>query len=332
MRRIRTVAATLGPTLGPTVAAALGARLAVTLAATVLLASGAACSGKHDRAGQAGSGDVKTQPPGPAKCPPGGVVKDGACVVVVTPETIAAVARQQSRLDDLARLLDQIDTIGAPIEVFNGMRQLEQWQALAKTSDKLAAVDAVAGALDNAVKTLRTFKASLGEASTRLGNLKTELDRLMTDPGTARRIEEVRAQVSSALRAALGPLAAQVQDTIQNAIVPLTTQLSKVGNLVITGCTMAELSGGGDKMKDLCAQAQDGFIKARVYVDELKGKPAQLFADVTGQLETQLALLVDAETRTLIDAAQIKVNEALKLPPTATGSAAGSGSGSGSGH
>jgi hypothetical protein len=320
MRRIRMVITALG--------AAHGAAHAAALAATLwLLVSGAACSGKTDHPGSAGSGEVKAPPPVPATCPPGSVVKDGACVVVVTPEKIAAVAKQQSRLDDLAKLLDQIDTVGAPIEVFNGMRQLEQWKALAKTSDKLAAVDQVAGALDNAVKTLRTFKASLGEASARLGNLKAELERLMTDPGTARRLEEVRAQVSAALRAALEPLAAQVQDTIQNALVPLTTQLTRVGNLVITGCTMAELSGGGDKMKDLCAQAQDGFIKARAYIDELKGKPAQLFADVTGQLEIQLGLLVDTETRTLIAAAQVKVNEALKLPPAATGSAAGSGAG-----
>jgi hypothetical protein len=331
MRRIRTVI-TLAATPRPPRAITLGARLAVPLAALLVLVSGAACSGKTDHAGAAGSGEAKPASPAPAKCPPGNVVKDGACVAVVTPENIAAVARQQSRLDDLARLLDQVDTVGAPIEVFNGMRQLEQWKALARTSDKFAAVDAIAGALDNAVKTLRTFKASLAEASARLGNLKTELDRLMTDPGTARRFEEVRAQVSTALRAALEPLAAQIQDTIHNAIVPLTTELSRVGNLVITGCTMAELSGGGDKMKEMCAQAQDGFAKARAYVDELKGKPAQLFADVTGQLETQLGLLVDAETRTLIDAAQLKVNEALKLPPAATGSAGSAGSGSGSSH
>ena len=47
-----------------------------------------------------------------------------------TPETIAAVTREQSRLDELAKLFDQIDTVGAPIELFDGIRQLEPWQAL----------------------------------------------------------------------------------------------------------------------------------------------------------------------------------------------------------
>jgi len=296
MRRIQTVVATLG-----------------------LLTSLAACGGKKDDAGTKGSGEVT--PAGPAKCPPGNVVKDGACIVVVTPEKIAEVAKLGTRLDDLAKFLDQVDTVGAPIELFNGLRQLDPWKAAKAKYEKLAAVDAVADTLDGAVKTLRTFKGSLGEASARLGHLKGSLDQLMTDTGAAHKIEDVRAQISTQLRATVEPLAAQVQDTIQNALVPLTTQLSKVSNLVIMGCTMADLSGGGDKMKDLCTQAQAGFTKAVAYVVELKGKPAQLFTEVTSQLEAQLTQLVDAETLKLVGAAQVKVSEALRLP------AAGSGSG-----
>lgn len=291
-----------------------------------LLTSLAACGGKKADSGAEGSGDVKpVASAAPATCPPGNVVKDGACVVVMTAEKIAVVAKQQSRLDDLAKLLDQVDTVGAPVELFNGLRQLAQWQALKAKFSQLAAVDAVAGALDNAVKTLRTFKASLGESSARLGNLKGELDRLMTDTGAARKIEEVRAQISTQLRAAVEPLAAQIQDTIQNALVPLTTQLASASDLAITGCTMAKISGSGDKVKDLCAQAGEMFTKARAYVDEIKAKPAQLFAEVTSRLEGQLDQLVDAETKQLVGAAQTKISEVLELPPPAAGSATGSG-------
>lgn len=289
-----------------------------------------ACGSKRDDGSTKGSGAAAVASPGPARCPPGNVVKDGACVVVVTAEKIAEVGKQQSRLDDLAKLLDQVDTVGAPIELFDGIRQLDQWKTLKAKSEKIAALDQVAGVLNNAVKTLRTFKGSLGEASARLGNLKGELERLMSDTGATRRIEEARAMVSTQLRAAIEPLAAQLEDTIRNALVPLTTQLSELSDVVITGCTMAKLSGGGDKMKDLCAQAKDAFTKALAYVADLKTRPAQLFGELRTQLETQLADLVDAETRKLIDAAQVKVEDAFKLPPAGTGSGTAAGSGSGS--
>src|SRR5215470_14244606 len=102
----------------------------------------------------------------------------------------------------------------------------------------------------------------------------------MTDTGGARKLEDVRASVSAQLRTAVEPLGAQVQDTIQNALVPLTTQLSELSDVVVTGCTMAKLSGGGDKMKDLCAQSKDAFTKALAYLIDLKARPAQLFADI----------------------------------------------------
>ena len=305
-----------------------------------LVASVAACGNKPEPAGGKGSGDGSAPAPaGPTKCPPGNAVKDGACVVVVTPENIAAVTQQQSRLDELAKLLDQVDTVSAPIELFDGIRQLEPWQALKAKSARIAALDTVAAGLNNGVKTLRTFKGSLGEASARIGNLKGELDRLMTDTGSARRIEDVRAQVSAQLRTAIEPLAAQVQDTIQNALVPLATQLSDLSDVVVSGCTMAKLSGGGDKMKDLCAQAKAAFTSGLAYIGDLQSRPAHLFLDVTSQLETQLDQLVDAETRKLVDAAQVKIGETLKLPAgggTGTGSGGGTaapGAGSsGSGH
>lgn len=303
-------------------------RMLRVIATLGLVASLAACGNKPDPAGGKGSGEgTAAAPAGPAKCPPGNVVKDGACVAVVTPENIAAVTREQSRLDELAKLLDQIDTVGAPIELFDGIRQLEPWQALKAKSAKIAALDALAAGMNNGVKTLRTFKASLGEASARIGNLKGELDKLMTDTGSARRIEDVRAQISAQVRTAIEPLAAQVQDTIQNAVQPLAIQLSDLYDVVVSGCTMAKLSGGGDKMKELCARAKETFTSGLAYIGDLQGRPAHVFLDVTSGLERQLDQLIDAETRKLVDAAQVKISESLKLP--AGGGAAGSAAGSG---
>jgi hypothetical protein len=299
--------------------------------ATVAITLGlvAACGSKRDDSSARGAGEAKSVPAAPVTCPAGNVVKDGACVVVVTAEKIQAVTAQQSRIDELARLLDQIDTVAAPIEVFDGIRQLDQWQALKAKSVKLEAIDALAGTLNLAVKKLREFKIGLGETSARLANLKGELDRLMAAGGGARRLEDARAVVSTQLRAAVEPLAVQVKDTIQGAIVPLTTQLADLSDLVIAGCTMAKLSGGGDKMKELCGQVRDAFAKAVAYVDQLKARPAQLFTDVTAQLENQLGILVDDETRKLLDAAQTRVNDALRLPAAGTGpGSAGSGSAS----
>ncbi|TMQ09275.1 MAG: hypothetical protein E6J91_30615 [Deltaproteobacteria bacterium] len=291
----------------------------IHIAALVMALGLSACGNKRD-AGAAGS-----------------AIKDGACVAVVTPAKIQVVAAQQSRIEELGKLLDQVDTIGAPIELFDGIRQLDQWKALKARSARFAAIDGVADTLAQAVKTLRAFRGGLTEVQTRLGNLKGELDRVMSDPGSARKIEDVRAQVSSQLRGAVEPLSVQVQAAIRDAIVPLSAQLAELSDVVVMGCTAAKLSGGGEKMKDLCAEAKLDFAKALTYLDDVKGRPAKLFADVTSQLETELEPLIDAETRKLIDAAQVKVNEALRLPPTdagsgSAGSASAGSAGSGSSH
>jgi hypothetical protein len=267
-----------------------------------------ACGHKGDQATSSGSGSAVA--PSPTSCPAGSVVKDGACIAVVTPDKVLAVATQKSRLDDLATFLDKLDTLAAPIELLNGFRQTPQWKSIASSSTKL--------------KTLRTFKVSLGEASKRLGDLGGELDKLLKDPGTAKQLADVRAQVSSELRAAIAPLALQVEDTITKAIAPIEAQLSDTADMVIGACAMAKLSGGGDDLKKLCGEAKDVFGKATAYLADLKTKPAALFDDVTKQLETQLDQLVDTETKALIDSAQAKVNAALLLPVT--------GSGSGSAH
>src|SRR5713101_5988165 len=121
-----------------------------------------ACGSKKDEngtQGSAGSADIKAvEQPGPAKCPAGNVVKDGACLAVVTPEKIDVVVKQQTRIDDLAKLLDKVDTISAPIELLDGFRQLDQWKALKAKSSKLEIVDTVVASLTNTVKTLRAFR------------------------------------------------------------------------------------------------------------------------------------------------------------------------------
>ena len=92
----------------------------------------------------------------------------------------------------------------APIELLNGVpparsveeagREVRQAQGASTTSSST---------LDDGVKKLRAFKAGLGEASGRLGNLKGELDRLMlTEPATRARSRRFarRSRASSARR------------------------------------------------------------------------------------------------------------------------------------
>ena len=259
----------------------------------------------------------------PASCPPGNVAQDGKCIAVVTPEKVEAVAQQQTRIDDLAKLLDQVELVAAPVELLDGFRQLPQWKSLADKSAKLRVADTVVATLNEAVKKLRELKGHLGEASQRLGNLKGELDKLLKDPTVVRTIEEVRTQVSTELRAAIEPLALNVKDTIQNALTPLATQLNDMADLVIGACAMAKLSGGGDKMKQMCDGAKAIFDKGRAFVEDFKTKPAVLFTDISTKLEAELGQLLDAGAKQAIEGAQTLVNDALKLP---SGGSAGSGS------
>jgi hypothetical protein len=282
------------------------------------------CSGKKDGGGGGGGSGGSSEKPveveKPTTCPAGNVVKDGKCIAVVTPEKIEVVAKQQTKIDDLAKLLDKVDTVGTPIELLNAFRKLDEWKSLTDKFDKLKMVDEVVAQLDNALKTLRTFKAGLGEASARLGNLKGELDRLLKDTGVAKKLEEVRAQISGQVRSALEPLAAQVVDTIQNALLPLSAKLEQVEDVMTLTCTSLKLGGGSDKAKDLCKQAKDAFATGRSYVDDFKQRPAKLYDDVSGEIEKQLDQLVDSESKKVIDAAQAKVNAALDLPPGGSGS------------
>jgi hypothetical protein len=301
-------------------------RIAIALSLLVC-----AC-GHKDAAGTGSAVGSATAPvAAPATCPAGNVVKDGACIVVVTPEKVLAVQTQKSRLDDLATVLDKVDTLSAPIELLDGLRQTPQWKSIAATSSKFAIVEQVVGVLDQGVKQLRVFRGSLGEASQRLGDLGGELDKMLKEPGTALQLADVRAKVSAEVRGAIEPLALQVQATITKAIAPIEAQLGDTADMVIGACAMAKLSGGGDNLKQLCAQAKDVFGKATAFMVDIKAKPATLFDEVSKQLESQLDQLVDTETKAAIGLAQQKINSLLLLgsaaavaPPAGAAGAAGS--------
>ncbi|MCE9576444.1 MAG: hypothetical protein K8W52_25065 [Deltaproteobacteria bacterium] len=301
-----------------------------------------ACSSKKDAGGSGTAGSatppaaVSDAAPPAVTCPPGSLVQAGACVAVITADKVAAVGAQKTRLDELGALLDKIEDLAAPVEVLRAFHDLPEWKALTAKISKLAVVDEMIAQLDEGLKQLRAFKAGLGEAATRLGNLKGELDALMTSTGAAAALDDVRTKVSAEVRGAIEPLATQVATAIRDGIAPISERLEKAGAALDLACASLTLSGGSDQAKGLCKSAKDAFGKGVAFLDEVKTKPATVFDDVAAQLETQLDQLIDAESKKAIDAAQVMVNDALKLPAgsgsaAGSGAAAGSGSGSGSG-
>lgn len=304
-------------------------KISVVLALLALGACGKKdqdAASKQGSAGGSGAQGGAAKPVDPVTCPPGSVVADGACVAVVTPEKVAVVAQQQSRIDELVTLLEKVDTVGAPIELMNGLRQLDQWKAYVAKNEKLKVFDDVVASLDVAVKRLRTFKGDLSQASAGLGNLKGELDRLLTSTGTAKRIEEVRTQISSQIRTTVEPLGKQVADTVQSALTPLTTRFTDAANLVTLGCAAMALGRAGEQSKALCDQATESFAQGKKYLEDFKVRPVALFQEVTAKLETELAALLDDQARQLLDTAQTAVNDALKLPPAGAAGSAAAGS------
>jgi hypothetical protein len=247
--------------------------------------------------------------------------------VEITQAQIDVVKAQQSRLDELGVLLDKVDAIATPIEIANQFRQLEEWKGLTSRLDQLKTVDTLVGELDNAVKTLRTFRAGLDQLEARLGNLASELDKWMKESGTGAKLADVRAKVSTDVRAAIEPFAQQTGDVIANALQPLMTKLEQVEGLLEVGCGGLKLSGASDAAKKQCDSAKTAFVAGKTYLAGLKDKPVQLFNDVSTNLETALVALYDEATKQAIDAAQAQVNELLKLP-TAEAPAGSAGSGS----
>ncbi len=245
--------------------------------------------------------------------------------VEITTAQIDAVKAQQSRLDELGLLLDKVDAIATPVEIANQFRQLEEWKGLVGKFDQLKTVDTLVGEMDNAVKTLRTFRAGLDQAEARLGNLAAELDKWMKESGTGAKLADVRAKVSADVRAALEPLAQQTGDVIANALQPLMAKLDQVEGLMEVGCGGLKISGGSEAAKKQCDSAKVAFAAGKTYLASLKDRPVQLFNEVSTAIETALVNLYDEATKQAIDAAQAQVNELLKLP-TAEALPAGSGS------
>jgi uncharacterized protein YjbJ (UPF0337 family) len=261
--------------------------------------------------------EAKPADPVPLRCPAGSVVKAGACTQVVTAERVQAVAQQATRLDELGQLLGKADLAAAPIELLNGLRQLDAWKKLAATSASLGRVDQLVAALGGAVKELHAFKDGLGTTAGRLNNLKGELDKLMVESSTAQQLEDVRQRISSQVQGVVGPFEQQVQGALAKITPPLVAKLGDLGDLITGGCSLPPdaLAGGSEQLKTLCGQAKDVFGKATTYLTEVKDKPAALFAEVTGELQSQLGELVDQETKTIVERAQTAVGDALKLPP-----------------
>ncbi len=306
-------------------------------ALVVAVALVASCGSKKDPgAGSAvGSGSAPVVVVAPADaldpnaktCPAGNALKDGACVVVVTAEKVEAVAQQQTRLDELATVLDKAEVLAAPIELLNAIRQLDAWKKIAGTSDKFKIVEEIVARLGDAVQQLALLKVGLKEGSVRLGNIKGELTKVLDQTGAAKRIEDLQADISKDLNAAFDQLSKEVVATVQKVLLPIKTQLTDVSDLVIGACAMAKLSGGSDQLKALCEKARDVFTEANTFLKDFEKRPTELFAAVRSKLEGELSLFIDAKTKTAMDMAQKAVDDALKLPV-----AAGSGSGSGSAH
>jgi hypothetical protein len=242
---------------------------------------------------------------------------------VVTAEKVEAVKAEKTRLEELAATLGKVDAMSAPIELLDGLRQLDAWKKIAGTNSKLQILDKVVETLNEAVKQVRIVKDGLGGAATRLGNVAGELDKLMQSTA-GRTLADVRKQVSTDIRAALEPVAGELATAAEKVLVPVAAQVSDATDLILGACAMAKVSGGGDQLKALCEQAKTELPKAVAFLQDAKARPAALLGEVTGKLTKELDQLIDAETRAALDAAQTKVNAALQLP------AAGSGSGSGS--
>jgi hypothetical protein len=283
--------------------------------------------------GKDGGGGAQQKPNEPEKpiaCPAGSVpaLDNKTCVAVVTPEKVQAVQAEKTRLEKLAEILHQVDTMSAPIELLDGMRQLDAWKKIAATNDKFLVLDKIVEALNQAVKEVRALEQGLGTAATRLGNVQGELDKLLKD-NTGKTLAEVQKQVSADVRAALEPLAVELATAAEKVLVPVTAQVSSATDIVLGACAMAKMGGGGDKLKELCDRAKDTLPKAVAFLEDTKAKPAALLDEMTDTLVKQLDQLIDAETRAALDAAQAKVNAALQLPAAGAGSgsaAAGSGS------
>lgn len=274
-----------------------------------------------------GSGSGSAPVAAGPKCPPGNLLEADTCTPVITADTVAAIGQQQTRLDELATLLDQAEVVAAPLELLTAMRQLDEWKVLAATGgDKLKAVDEVIAVLGDAVKQLHALQKSLRDGAVRLGNLEGELDALMKDTGAAKQLADVRAQVTTQVREVVDGVSKEVVATLQQVVLPLEQELEDVSDIVIGACAIAKMQGGSDALKESCTKAKAQFTAANAFLEDFKTKPQAMITDLTAQLEAQLGTLISEQEKQAIAAAQRAVNDALRLPTP--NPAAGSGAGS----
>jgi hypothetical protein len=281
-----------------------------------LLLATAACGKKGD-SDSSKTVEQKTPdtPPPPPTCAKGQVADNGKCVPLpVTPDKIAAVKQTADKLAEIDELLAKVDTVSAPIELLNAFRQLDAWKKMAATNDKFADAEKIVVTLDTAAKQLRAFRTQVAASRTQLTDLSATLQKAYDDSGAGKTLADLRTQISSEVKAAIAPLETQVTATVQNAITPTLIELTKVSDLLEAGCAILKVSGGSPESKELCAKSKDVFAQALTYVKSLEGKPVTFFTDLTTQLDTQLADLVDAEVKSLLTDADARLKKALTAP------------------
>ena len=103
-------------------------------------------------------------------------------------------------------------------------------------------------------------------------------------------------------------------ETLRGAVAPLEQKLTEASDYLIVGCAAVRTAKAGEKAEALCKDVNDIVAKALTSLKDWRAKPAALFESISNDLQKQLDLLIDAETKKLLDAAQQKVNEALRLP------------------
>lgn len=240
-----------------------------------------------------------------------GQIHDGTkCVAVVTPDAVAAVKGQVSKLDEIEGKLDKLGELTAVIELVNAIRQLDVWKKASATSSKFKKVDEMVDTLQQGSEELAAFNTQLKASKAKLADLGGTLQELYDGSGAARTLADARAQVSTELRAAVEPLQAQVTEAVK-AIEPALTELAKLGDIIGGVCAMGSLYGGGAEFDTLCKTGKEAFATALAFLEANKDAPKTMLLELVGQLESQLGALIDAEAARLLDQAQAAVDSAV---------------------
>lgn len=286
------------------------------------LAAGTACKGKDKDPGKAPpTAEAPTAAPSPVEkpapgCAAGELLDGGRCVPGVTPEAVQAVKQQADRVDELARVLDDVAAVSGPIELLDAFRELDAWKQVVAMVPELAKVEGVIDVLDQGVKQLGAFRASLDDVEARLGNVQGELEAVLAASGAPKQLAEVREVVSGHVAAAVATFEASVTKVFERAIAPGLETLKDVNDVVSGACAVGKLKGGGDELTRLCGDASNVFARAHTYLDGVRTRPAALLQDAVTSLDAQLAAVLDQATRAAMAEAQARVDALLKAPAT----------------